>query len=77
MVYPDYSEESDIIICKSKQIRKQVRDLWDKLPTFRDSMTSVPTLHVPNLKHLVRRALSDDDFKVQSKGRCSTFFYPC
>ena len=27
VVYPDYSEKSDIIICESKQIKKQIRDL--------------------------------------------------
>lgn len=77
VVYPDYDKKSDIIICESKQIRKQIRDLWDKLPKFRDSMRSVPTLHIPNQKSLIRRALSDDDLTVHSKGQCSTFFYPC
>ena len=77
VVYPDYGEKSDIIICKSKTIRKQISDLWDKLPKFRDSMKSIPTLHVPNKKILIRNALEDDDFKVQSKGNSGIFFYQC
>lgn len=77
VVYPDYGAKSDIIVCGSKAIREQVKDLWSKLPKFRDSMKSVPTLHVPNDKELIRRALEDDDFKVQSKGDAGGFFYPC
>ena len=77
VVYPDYSEKSDIIICESKKIRKKISDLWDKLPKFRDSMNSVPTLHVPNKKQLIRKALEDDKFKVQTKGEAGVFFYPC
>ena len=77
VVYPDHDEKSDIIICASNTIRKQIKDLWDKLPTFRDSMKCVPTLHVPNKKSLIRKALADDDFQVQSKGDAGVFFYQC
>ena len=77
VVYPDFSEKSDIIICESKEVRKKIKDLWGKLPKFRDSMENVPTLHVPNKKHLIRRALEDDDLKVQTKGKPGVFFYPC
>ena len=38
------------ITCSSETIRKQIKDLWDKLPIFRDSMDEVPTIHVPNKK---------------------------
>ena len=77
VVYPDFSEKSDIIGCQSKTIRKQIKDLWDKLPKFRDSMADVPTLHVPNKQSLIKKALQDDDFKVQTKGKPGVFFYPC
>ena len=77
VVYPEYSEKSDIIICESKKVRKRIRDLWDKLPRFRDSMDSVPTLHVPNKKSLIRKALEEDDFMVQTKGKSDVFFYVC
>lgn len=77
VVYPDYSNKSDIIICDSNTIRKQIRDLWNKLPKFRDSMKSVPTIHVPNQKALIRKALQDNDFKVQTKCKPNAFFYKC
>jgi len=77
VVYPDFSKESDIIGCESKTIRKQIKDLWDTLPKFRDSKTHVPTIHVPNKQSLIRSALQNDDFKVQTKGKSGDFFYPC
>ena len=77
VVYPDYGAKSDIIGCKSKTIRKQIKSLWNKSPKFRDSMKSVPTLHVPNQKALIRKALGDDDYRVQSKREAGVFFYPC
>ena len=77
VVYPDLGEKSDIIVCETKRIRKKVTDLWDKLPKFRDSMVDVPTLHVPNKKSLIRSALQDDDFKVQTKCNPGERFYPC
>ena len=77
VVYADYSEESDIIGCESKTIKKQIKDLWDKLPKFRDSMPNVPTLHVPNKQSLIKKALQSDDFKVQTKGKPGVVFYLC
>ena len=77
VVYPDFGEKSDIRICGSKKIRKQIKDLWHKLPKFRDSMKNVPTLHVPNQKQLIRRALENDNFKVRTKGETGAFSYPC
>ena len=77
VVYPDFSKESDIIGCESKTIRKQIKDLWNILPKFRDSKTDVPTIHVPNKQSLIKSALQDDDFMVQTKGKSGDFFYPC
>ena len=77
VVYPDHSEKSDIISCESKKFRKKIKDLWDTLPKFRDSMENVPTIHVPNKKSLIQKALQNDDFKVQTKCEPDAFFYPC
>ena len=77
VVYPDFSEKSEIISCESKSFRKQIKDMWDKLPKFRDSMENVPTLHVPNKKHLIQKALQNDDFNVQTKRQPGSFFFPC
>ena len=77
VVYPDYSEKSDIINCTSETIRQQIKNLWDNLPKFRDSMSAVPTLHVPNKKSLIEKALNDPDFMVATKCATGTYFYKC
>ena len=77
VVYPDFSEKSDIIVCETRTIRKQIEELWDKLPTFRDSMVEVPTIHVPNKKRLIRNALEQDDFTVQKKRDPAVVFFSC
>ncbi|MCY9827398.1 TIR domain-containing protein [Vibrio chagasii] len=77
VVYPDYSEKSDIINCKEKTIKQQIKNLWDSVPKFRDSMSKVPTLHVPYKKALIEKALKDEDFMVNTKTDANTYFYPC
>lgn len=73
VIYPDFKEKSDI--CCSTGIRKQVKDLWDKLPMFRDSMSKVATLHIPYKKALIVSALKDDDFKVQTMSKAKAYCY--
>ncbi|GER71377.1 hypothetical protein BpJC7_26800 [Weizmannia acidilactici] len=77
VVYPEYSEKSDIINCNSKTIKQQIKNLWGNLPTFRDSMDKVPTIHIPNKKSLIRNALNDKDFMINSKCSAGTYFYTC
>jgi len=77
VVYPEYSDKSDIINCESKAIKKKIKDLWDNLPMFRDSMANVPTLHIPNKKGLIKSALNNTDFMVKTKCSADIYFYPC
>lgn len=77
VVYPEFSEKADIIGCETKVIRKKIRDLWDKVPRFRDSMGEVPTVHLPNKKLLIKKTLLNEDFMVQTKCEPGSFFYPC
>ena len=77
VVYPNFSEKSDIIFCRKEVIRPQIKELWCKLPKFRDSMKKVPTIHVPNRKALIKKALEDSDFMVQRKVDPGVFFFPC
>lgn len=73
VIYPDYKEKTDI--ASSSGIRKQIKDLWDKLPVFRDNMSKVATLHVPYKKSLITSALKDPDFKVQTMENTGTYYY--
>ncbi|MBK1695413.1 hypothetical protein CKO09_11790 [Chromatium weissei] len=75
VVYTDYEEKSDIINYKSKTAKQQIKRLWDALPEFRDSMSKVPTIHIPNKKELIERALHDTDFMVSTKCAKGIFFY--
>lgn len=73
VIYPDFNEKSDI--CCSTGMRKQVKDLWDKLPVFRDNMDKVATLHVPYNKSLITSALKNADFRVQTMTKAGAYHY--
>lgn len=77
VVYPEYNEKSDIINCSSKTIKKCITDLWEAVPAFRDSMASVPTIHIPLKKDLIRSALNDAAFMVNTKCEPNKYFYEC
>ena len=77
VVYPEYSEKSDIINYSSKTVTQQIKNLWDKLPIFRDSMKKVPTIHVPNKKKLIKKALENGDFMVSTKCEPGVIFFSC
>ena len=73
VVYPEYSEKSDIY--ENSSIKHEIKDLWDKLPIFRNSMDDVPTIHIPFKKELIKKALEDTDFMVSTKGEAKAYFY--
>lgn len=77
IVYPEYSNKQDIINCSSKTIKQQIKNLWNKIPILRDSIHKVPSLHIPNKQSLIREALSDADFKLNTKCKANQYFYPC
>ena len=77
VVYPEYSEKSDIINCESENIKQNIKNLWDNLPAFRNSMKNVPTLHIPYKKELIRKALNNTDFMINTKCSAGKYFYPC
>lgn len=76
VVYPEYKVNTDIISCTSKKIKQQIENLWNNLPSFRDSIRVVPTIHIPNNKELIRRALNDKSFMVNSKCAAGVYYCP-
>lgn len=72
-VYPDFKEKTDIWCATG--MKKQVRDLWDSVPMFRDSMGRVATLHVPYRKALIASALRDPDFEVQTMASAGAYHF--
>lgn len=73
VIYPEYDSKDGL--ATNGMLRPSVKDLWDRLPIFRDSMSSVPTLHVPMLKPLITQALSNTDFMLATKCAPDYFWY--
>lgn len=72
VIYPEYATKKSL--CDSNgALNKSVESLWDNLPIFRDSMFTVPTLHIPLDKELITKALNNKDFTVQNK--CASAIY--
>lgn len=77
VVYPEFTEKNQIIDCGRKEVRRAVKALWNNIPSFRDRIAEVPTLHVPNTKDLIRKALNEPGFMVATKKKPTINFYPC
>lgn len=73
VVYPDYSEKKDI--CDNSSLRMSIKKLWDNLPTFRDSLNKVTSLHVPYDKDLIAQALKDPDLRKNTMAKEGIYFY--
>lgn len=73
VIYPEYDTKESLLTNGS--LKQAVKNLWDNLPVFRDSMKSVPTLHVPLNKNLIETSLKDNDFMVTTKKDPGIFRY--
>ena len=72
VIYPEYKTIKSLCDSNGK-LNKSVKLLWDNLPIFRDSMLTVPTLHIPLDKELITKALNNKNFAVQNK--CTSGIY--
>ncbi len=73
VIYPEYDSKEGLLT--NGALKQSVKNLWDKLPIFRDSMKEVPTLHVPMKKELIKTALQDEGFMVGSKKESGIYRY--
>ena len=64
VVYPEYATKESLLVGGS--LKQAVKNLWGNLPVFRDSMSKIPTLHVPMNKELIKKSLQDGEFVVGS-----------
>ena len=55
--------------------KMDLTDLWDKLPAFRDNMSSVATLHIPCTKSVIISALNNEDFMVNTMADAKKYYY--
>jgi hypothetical protein len=73
VVYPEYDSKASLLINGS--LKQSVKNLWGSLPIFRDSMSKVPTLHIPNNKVIIEAALKDSDFMLATKTSPDYYWY--
>ena len=72
-MYPEYDSKASLLI--NGVLKQSVKNLWDELPIFRDLMSKVPTLHIPNKKDIIEAALKDSDFMVATKTSPNYYWY--
>lgn len=73
VIYPEYDSKESLLINGS--LKQSVKDLWNKLPIFRDSMSKVPTLHVPMKKDIIETSLNNNDFMLATKATPDVYRY--
>lgn len=73
VVYPEYETKESLLY--DGNLKQSVKNLWNNIPVFRDSMQAVPTLHVPMKKDLIKLSLSDKDFMLNTKKTANTYRY--
>ena len=75
VIYPEYQHKKDILNSSGTGFKSSIKDLWDKLPVFRDSKNLVPTLHIPLGKKVVKSALNNQDFMVNTQTASKAYYY--
>lgn len=73
VIYPEYATKESLLLNGS--LKQSVKNLWNNLPIFRDSMKGVPTIHVPLSKNLIEKSLRDEDFMIATKTQPDVFRY--
>jgi hypothetical protein len=75
VIYPEYKDKGDLLTSSGKSLNSTIKSLWDSLPVFRDSKSEIPVLHIPMNKELIKSALSDSDFMINTKCDANDYFY--
>ena len=65
VIYPEYATKESLLTNGS--LKQAVKNLWNNLPIFRDSMKNVPTIHVPLSKQLIEKSLRNENFMIATK----------
>lgn len=73
VIYPEFDSKENLLINGS--LKQSVKNLWDKLPIFKNSMSKVPTLHIPIKKEIIKAALEDSDFMLVTKRNPDYYWY--
>jgi predicted CoA-binding protein len=73
VVYPEYDTKESLLT--NDVLKQSVKNIWDKLPIFRDSMSKVPTLHVPMKKDIIEMSLNNEGFMLATKADPNVYWY--
>lgn len=73
VVYPGYDTKESLLT--NGVLKQSVKNIWDKLPIFRDSMSKVPTLHIPFKKDIIEMSLNNKDFMLATKAAPDFYWY--
>lgn len=75
VIYPDLKTKEDLLTSDKNNLNNNVKNLWSKLPIFRDSKSKVPVIHVPMNKDTIKMALNNSDFRLDSGKNPNDYFY--
>lgn len=75
VIYPELKTKDDLLTSDKNNLNNVVKNLWNKLPVFRDSKSKVPVLHVPINKDTIKMALNNSDFRIDSGKNPNDYFY--
>lgn len=75
VVYPDLKTLKELRNSSNTNFSSTVINLWNKLPIFRDSKSKVPVLHIPMDKEIIRRALNNSVFRLNSGKTPDDYYY--
>lgn len=75
VIYPDLKAREELLTSDKKSLNNTVKNLWSKLPIFRDSKNKVPVLHIPMNKDTIRTALNNVNFRVETNKSSGDYFY--
>ncbi|HBG04156.1 MAG: hypothetical protein A2075_22710 [Geobacteraceae bacterium GWC2_58_44] len=73
VIYSEYDSKESLLV--SESLKQSVKNLWNKLPIFRDSMSKVPTLHIPMKKEIIEASLKENDFMLLTKTASDFYWY--
>jgi len=73
VIYPGYSEKSGL--GTNAELKNDIKNLWDKLPTFKALKSKVPVLHVPMKKELIKSALGHSNFTFAGKTGTGDYWF--
>lgn len=74
VIYPGYDTKESLLL--NGELKQGIKDLWGKIPSFKNSMSSVPTLHIPMNKNIITLGLNNPGFMLETKKAAGIYKYP-